>query len=288
MAEQDRLQLAGQTLASVADTESARFARELARVLAQVERDLLALVGRTKTRSTVATLGRLLGLRRDLRKAIEASGYPQMVTRVSIDAVERMAQAVAGNRLIAQGMALGRISQARLGAMAGLLRLDLLGLGDTLSHQVWRAAVLGSYSAKAQDALVKAIATAVERTLAQAQTIFDTQVSILGRQIVAQEATEPEQAYLYVGPVDGRVREWCLEHLGLVKTKDQIEALDNGQLPNPLLTGGGYNCRHSWLAVSDPALIALVNTDQRAEGFDARVAQARAFIASKKTLRRAA
>lgn len=287
MSEQDRLQLAGQMFASVADTESARFARELARVLAQVERDLLALAG-SQSRATVAKLGRLLGLRRDLRKAIDTSGYPQLVTRVSIDAVERMAQAVSQSRLITQGAALGRLSQARLGAMAGLLRLDLLGLGEALSHQVWRAAVLGSFSAAAQDSLVKAIAAAIERTRAQAQTIFDTHVSILGRQIAAQEVTEPEQAYLYVGPVDGRVRDWCLERVGKVYTRDVIDQMDNGQLPNVFLTGGGFSCRHTMMAVSDPALTALANTDQRAEGFAERVATARAFHVKRTTRRRAA
>ena len=112
---------------------------------------------------------------------------------------------------------------------------------------------------------------------AQAQTLFDTQVSIIGRQIVASAPKSRETpAYLYVGPFDGVVRDWCLDHLGMVRTQASIEALDNGQLPNPFLTGGGYNCRHSWLAVSDPDLVALADTGQRAEGWESRIAQARA------------
>lgn len=71
------------------------------------------------------------------------------------------------------------------------------------------------------------------------------------------------------------MRDWCLDHLGLVMTKDRIDALDNGQLPNAFLTGGGYNCRHTFLAVSDPDLIALANTGQRAPGYETRIVEAR-------------
>jgi hypothetical protein len=56
--------------------------------------------------------------------------------------------------------------------------------------------------------------------------------------------------FIYVGPVDERLRPFCRGHVGKVYTRAQIDALDNGQLPNTFLTGGGWNCRHVWHAVS--------------------------------------
>jgi hypothetical protein len=135
---------------------------------------------------------------------------------------------------------------------------------------------------------VAALAQAIERSRAQAQTLFDTSTSIAGRQIVAAEAQAPGTVFLYVGPVDGVVRPFCLEQLGMVHSREGIDELDNGQLPNVFLTGGGYNCRHSWMAVSDPDLIALADTGQRAPGFDERVRVAKAYTAQRRTQRRAA
>ncbi len=275
MAEQDDLQLAGRVFANVADTESARFARELARVLAVLEKDLLALVQgvRAKDRTVLARMGRLLTLRKEIRQAVADAGFSGLVTRASIDAVSRMADAATGSRLVTAAASLGRVSPARLEALAKLMRADLLGIGDVLAQSLWRASMLGIYTQTPTAKIVASLAKQIDKSRAQAQTLFDTQVSIVGRQIVADAPTESDQqAYMYVGPVDGVVRSWCLDRIGTVYTQDRIEAMDNGQLPNPFLTGGGYNCRHSWMAVSDPDLKAIANTGQRAPGFEARVA----------------
>lgn len=291
MAEQDDLQLLGRTFASVADTESAVFARELARVLAALERDLLGMVAgvREKNRSVLVRAGRLLRMRTEIRNALKDAGYQTLVTRATIDAVDRMAAVARESRLIAAASRLGTLSPDRLRVLAQVMRQDLLGVGDTLAVQLWRAAALAVYSNRPSAAIVASLAKVFEKSRAQAQTLFDTSVSVLGRQIVAAEPKESdEQAYLYVGPVDGVVREWCLEHLGKVYTKDRIEALDNGQIPNPFLSGGGYNCRHSWMAVSDPALKAIANTGEHAPGFAERVSVARQFKASQRGARRVA
>jgi len=284
MAEQDKLQLLGQVFAALADTESARFSRELGRVLSALERDLLGLVAgvRAGKRGVLARVGRLLKLRTEIRQALEASGYSVLVTRASIDAVDRMATTARG-RIVTQSAAMGRVSPERLRVLAELMRADLLGVGEALAHQVWRSAMLSIYTDRPVSEIVGALAKAIEKSRAQAQTLFDTQVSMVGRQIVAAEPKESEtQAYLYVGPVDGIVREWCLEQLGMVRTQPKIEALDNGQLPNPFITAGGYSCRHSWMAVADPELKALADTGQRASGFSERVAAARDAKAARK------
>lgn len=278
MAEQDRLQLVGQSFANLADSESSRFASELGRVLAALERELLGMVQdvRAGKRSALAKVGRLLMLRKEIKAALDTSGYSSLVTRAAIDVVDGMAGIAARSKIAQAGARLGQISPARLKTLAALFREDLLGIGQQMAHQVWRSAVLALYTNRPAPEIVGQLAKAIEKSRAQAQTLFDTQVSVIGREIVAAEETTPDQAFLYVGPSDGVVREWCLEHLGLVLTKPKIEALDNGQLPNPFITGGGYNCRHSWLAVSDPDLLALADTGQRAPGYAEMVSNARA------------
>ena len=70
--------------------------------------------------------------------------------------------------------------------------------------------------------------------------------------------------YIYIGPDDKLTRKFC-EHV-LTKrgepiyTRDEIEAMDNGQGLDVLTYAGGYNCRHHWAAI----------TEQRAKelGFD--------------------
>lgn len=272
MSEQDRIQALGNSLASVADSLSASFARELARVLAAVERSLLPLL-QTPTSTAKAQATRQITLRRELRAVLEKAGYDALVRRASVEAVGGLLEEFRAARGVG---ALGRVSATRLAALARTFELDLLGLGDQAAHQLWRAAVLAIYSDAPQATLLQQLANVLEKSFGQIQTLFDTQTSVIGRQIekVLTDGRD-DQAFLYVGPVDSRTREWCLEHVGLVFTRDAIDRLDNGQLPNVFLSGGGYNCRHSFLAVSDPQLVRLADTGQRAEGYDGRVDMAR-------------
>ena len=82
------------------------------------------------------------------------------------------------------------------------------------------------------------------------------------------------RAYIYVGPIDERTRDWCLSRVGRVFTRAQIDAMDNGQIPDPFTTGGGYNCRHKFVEVHKPGLIAMAGTSRRLPEYDRRVRQA--------------
>jgi hypothetical protein len=282
MSEAEQLQSIGQTLASVADQMSAAFARELARVLTQAERALVPILRAAieGDRTATVTVGRILPLRRELRAALERAGYGELAATASAKAVARMAEGFAG-----RSTNLGRLTPKRLEALARILEADLLGIGEAAAMTVWRSAALAIYSSQPVDQIVADLAEQLHTSLSKAQTIFDTQTSIVGRQMERLLTEKGDQAYLYVGPVDARTRDWCLERVGLVKTRDAIDQLDNGQLPNPFLTGGGYNCRHTWLAVSDPALVSLANGGVRAGGYEQRVAMAYTLKTQRKRFR---
>src|SRR5690554_6592627 len=53
----------------------------------------------------------------------------------------------------------------------------------------------------------------------------------------------------YVGPPP--IRDFCKQHWRKTYTYDQIQQLDNGQGLPVWIYGGGWNCRHRWVAADD-------------------------------------
>ena len=58
-------------------------------------------------------------------------------------------------------------------------------------------------------------------------------------------------SYLYVGTVDGKLREFCAGIVGGVFTEEEIGDMDNGQTGDVMTDCGGFNCRHQWVGVTD-------------------------------------
>ena len=271
---------AGAAIAQTAERRGARFAAELARVLRVAERRLRPVLEDALSGDRTATVraARGVALRAQIREALAAAGFDDLVREASIEAVEAMSAQVMESRL-AQGVAkLVRPNAQRLAALAALGESNLLGVAEDAATALTRAVSFWSFSVTPADTMIETLAQGLDKSLAEAQTLFDTQVSIYGRQVeaIGSERLPDDQAFLYTGPVDGKTRDWCLERVGKVYTRAEIEAMDNGQLPNPFLTGGGYNCRHSFLAVSSRELRDLVGTGQRAPGFSEELEMARA------------
>lgn len=57
--------------------------------------------------------------------------------------------------------------------------------------------------------------------------------------------------YLYLGPYDTKTRPFCAPLVGSVLSKKEIDELDNGQGGDVYSDGGGWNCRHQWMAVTE-------------------------------------
>lgn len=90
-------------------------------------------------------------------------------------------------------------------------------------------------------------------SLERASTEARTQTAVYARALANAYAdtTDLPVGYAYGGPDDGLTRPFCEACVGLWFSRDLVRRLDNNQtgLPHPLESGGGYNCRHSWLAV---------------------------------------
>ena len=86
---------------------------------------------------------------------------------------------------------------------------------------------------------------------AQMQTLVNTTLNTYSRQVTNQmmKASPKNTKYVYIGPVDDRTRDECLDMASAGRlTEEQIIS----QFGNaPLVDGGGFNCRHKWEIASE-------------------------------------
>lgn len=268
-----RLIALAERIARTGERISLVFAAELATVWRRMERILIEEVGQVVPTSQAAAL------RDRVRAILTASGYDALVTAAARAGVEQMAGVVLGRAAI-ERVAL----ETRLQALRQMATVDLFAQGDEVATAVWRAVVQQVIAERPVSDVLADLAAVLDKKQAQVATLFDTQVSIFGRQVEALKSADlpAEQPFLFAGPVDGKNRDFCFDLVGQVLTRDRIDALDNGQLPNVFLTAGGYNCRHQFIAVESKALRALANTGQRAPGYEAQIARVLAWRTAQK------
>lgn len=243
----DPLQVAGR-LARKADRASAGFARQLSRVWRDAERQYRSLIA-SASESTTATIRAVqaAALRRQMREVLTESGYDALVETATDTAFEDIAASLLRQRPDLAAL----VARPNIEALKQLHALDLLDEGDAVSRKLWDSVARGLFARKPVDDILADVAEVLDRTDAQIATLYDTSVSIFTRQVELLSAgDDPDTRFIYAGPDDDVTRPFCQAHVGQTHTRAEIEALDNGQLDNVLLTGGGYNCRHVWLEVS--------------------------------------
>jgi hypothetical protein len=135
---------------------------------------------------------------------------------------------------------------------------DMLdGVLDQTANAAKRQALFAVGGLKFSELAVE-LAEQFHKTKAQAVSMADTSVSMFYRTIASQSYKKIEEglpqgavAYEYAGPDDSITRDFCEDMLDKSSaqpmTREEIEAEDNGQIPNSFLSGGGYNCRHQWI-----------------------------------------
>lgn len=269
----ERLELQVAREAALVEKLNDRFANEMREVLKlangrtrEILRELRKKDGRLV--ALKANLGRVLGLRRDIQTALQEAGY-QAIAEAAVDKpLDELARLVLRGNSIAQ--AAFTLSKSDLNVLAAFktIRFDeLMRVEADTAIRLTRIALDGTLGLQPVENLVDDVADAFDQSLKQARTTYDTAVSIYGRQVDQLHATgEPEELFYYAGPIDTKTRPFCRERVGKVFTRQELESADNKQLPNPLLTGGGYNCRHVAKRVSklDQELIDLRKTGERA------------------------
>jgi len=245
-----------------------QFALDLSRVLRSLERRLRPLVVDVAegSRTAIVKASQANKTRKAIEGALADSGYPELAESAYGSRLDTLVVRVLESRRLAQASArLSGAFDARLMALRMLHETDLLDEGNDLSRALWKATVRGVFGSRDVADILDDLADVIDGTESQIGTLYDTSVSIFGRQVEALQAgDDPDTTFAYMGPADIKTRPFCRLHVGKVYTREQIDALDNKQIDNVFLTGGGYNCRHTWIEVSKfSELQDLVGTGQR-------------------------
>lgn len=264
----DELVGAADATAELADRLGRSFARMLASVLRDLERQLGQLVkdAADTNRTAIVKAARANRTRNELRDLLTKAGFDEMAARATDGPLDKMAESVLRGRRLAKASAeLTTAAENKAEALKALHLGDLLDEGEELTRALYQATVRGVFGSRDSVTILKDLYRIVDRTQAQIETLYDTAISIYGRQVEALAAgDDPEATFAYMGPADAKNREFCAEHVGKVYTRAEINKMDNGQLNDVFLTAGGYNCRHGWMEVSKfSALQPLVGTGER-------------------------
>ena len=117
-----------------------------------------------------------------------------------------------------------------------------------------------SLTGESLTSVIERIVDAEDRSVGSATTEARTMIAEYDR-AAQEEATlgAEREGYeflrVYLGPEDRITRPFCRELVGKAFDRDEIAGLNNGQTATaPLFSGGGYNCRHSFVAMSAAAV----------------------------------
>jgi hypothetical protein len=264
---------AAERLAALIDTLSEAFAAELADVLRGTERRLTRLVvaamegPRAGRRTRLAEAARVAALRDQMREALRAAGYDDLAETAVRAGLDRVIATV--RRTTVGGQVSRFVTSAiaqRLDTLRVLATTDLLHQGDVIAQALYRAVRDGVLSEAPTPVLLERLAETLDLEVREVRTLYDTATATYTRIWEAEASTgEAGEVFFYAGPVDAKMRPFCADHVGQVFTRAAIDKLDNGQRLDVFLTGGGWNCRHIWMPLSDVSELApLANTGARA------------------------
>lgn len=251
-------------LARLQESLASSFARELATVLKQLERQIRVWALQHDATGNIAA-ARAATLRAELRDLLQAAGFRTLIDDASAAATERVLATLESGRDVTRVSRFATRDLARVEALRSAFLEAVVPQDEEMLIPLWRTVVQAIYAGRGRKDLIADLVDAMDRTEGEIATLYDTAVSVFTRQVQAIHAPEGSDAlFLYAGPADVRLRPFCRERVGKVYSRREIDGWDNGQLPNPFVTLGGYNCRHALMAVpNDSSLAALHGSDQR-------------------------
>jgi len=132
---------------------------------------------------------------------------------------------------------------------------NMIGVNKNLARALKQEIAVMTLVPKSTETAARVIAEVADRSLAQAETLINTGMASVQRDLHAQalrSIPEDEAMVLYLGPDDGKTRGFCAVLAGLAIKKADIAKLKNGQrgASNVLRHGGGWNCRHRLLPIT--------------------------------------
>ncbi len=141
------------------------------------------------------------------------------------------------------------INEITLRALKAVKRAEWVAVAKfeigAIQNEIFNASITGQWN---QKTIMNNLMTGVQSNLSEGQinTLIDTSLSTYERNVTTAMMNEmpDDTLYDYVGPLDGKTREICLEMIGAGPlTKDEIISRFGASV---LHVGGGFNCRHRW------------------------------------------
>lgn len=191
----------------------------------------------------------------DLSELLVDAGMGDLVDGLRESIKEASAATATGLR--AAGFTAGQLTLDE-GALTALVNFKLeqvaQDIAAPIARQIQEAWIDSTFTGKSiREAMAEVGALLTEKTPGQAETVVSTAFNAIDRTITGGGVAPSEDdsiVYLYVGPSpddgDRITRKTCIHIVNKWLTREEINSLDNGQLPNVFVNGGGYNCRHSW------------------------------------------
>ena len=144
---------------------------------------------------------------------------------------------------------LAPVSEEVLQALANTDRAFYLSKGGDLANTMKQEIARGALLGRSRSEMIAAVALIDGYKDYQIEALVDTARRVYSRSVTAAMAEElPDNTkWIYVGATDDRTRDICLQMLA---EGEMTEAEINAKYPGAFIDGGGYNCRHSWRAVT--------------------------------------
>lgn len=143
------------------------------------------------------------------------------------------------------------LTQRRVASISALLAIAFY-----VTEQVRFSATLsvGSPFVESQSVMLKALEQLPSKIKDAAKVEVFSHYRAIANMAYASLEQDARVRYRYAGPpaYDPVIRKFC-KHLmqqvtsGVRWTREEIDRMDNGQLPNVMETCGGYECRHQWI-----------------------------------------
>jgi hypothetical protein len=280
-------------LSAALDELDAEFLANLQAVLRALRQKVNALVRqmareRGRIVSTQVNLGIAQQAEAQLRQTMLQAGLADTVAQ----AYSHLPKLLAFTDISTKALLATEFNVNTLEAFRVLKVTELGDFSEALVGDIRGIVMRGVFGAQSEQSLIAEMEQVIEDSAAHASTIYDTALSefVQTSKILGADNT-PDEAWLYAGPIDNRIRPFCLARVGRVFSRAEIDQWDNGQLPNPMITRGGYNCRHQLHRIPKISdLHDLVDTgDFTSEQTKAEVERAATAIAAhRRPMRKAA
>ena len=135
---------------------------------------------------------------------------------------------------------------------------DHLGqMGNIIKKEIVKGAISGA----TEKGIFDAIQQQAGLSNSQMQTLVTTGLNDYSRSVgkVMMDQLSENQQYRYVGAIDDRTRDVCLQMWSAGSlTKSKIVSNFG---PSVFISGGGYNCRHQWIPTQAESKSKDVRTD---------------------------